>query len=481
MSRSDRGLRRLAAGTLLVAFQGTTPPGWVLRELERGLGGVTLFGFNVDGHEPPAALTAALREAGGEPVVSLDEEGGDVTRLAYHEGSPYPGNAALGAVDDAELTRQVYRAIGAELAACGINLDMAPDADVNSEADNPVIGTRAFGDEPGLVARHTVAAVEGLQAAGVAACVKHFPGHGATRVDSHLAIPVVDVTPEVLRERELAPFRAAIAAGTKSIMTAHVAVPALTGGTPATLSPAALTGLLRGELGYDGVVISDALDMHAITKSVGLAGGAVRSLAAGADLLCLGPIPGQDEVRQVIDAIVAAVDEGTLPPARLEEAAARVEALRAWFGAPGRTLPERNGVGLRAARRAVRLAGEPAPLSQPLVVEVDTPPTIAVGDVPWGLGRWLPEAEVLRLAPGSADVPALLAKAADRSLVVVVRDAHRHPDSRALVSALVTARPDATVVEMGLPVWRPDTAAYLATYGAARANAQAAAELLAGT
>src|SRR5690606_33641722 len=142
MSRSDRGLRRLAAGTLLVAFRGTTPPGWVLRELEHGLGGVTLFGLNVDlnagGHEPLAALTAALREAGGEPVISLDEEGGDVTRLAYHVGSPYPGNAALGAVDDPELTRQVYRAIGAELASCGVNLDMAPDADVNTEADNPV-------------------------------------------------------------------------------------------------------------------------------------------------------------------------------------------------------------------------------------------------------------------------------------------------------------------------------------------------------
>lgn len=481
MSRSDRGLRRLAAGTLLVAFRGTTPPGWVLRELEHGLGGVTLFGHNVDGHERVAALTAALREAGGEPVVSLDEEGGDVTRLAYHEGSPYPGNAALGAVDDVELTHQVYRAIGAELAGCGVNLNMAPDADVNTEADNPVIGTRSFGDEPALVARHTVAAVEGLQAAGVAACVKHFPGHGATRVDSHLAIPVVDVTPEVLRERELAPFRAAIAAGTRTIMTAHVAVPVLTGEMPATLSSAALTELLRGELGYDGVVVSDALDMHAITKSVGLDGGAVRSLAAGADLLCLGPIPDRDDVLAVIDAIVEAAVQGTLPPARLEEAAARVEALRAWFGTVSAAPAGLDGIGLRAARRAVRLTGRPAPLAEPLVVEVETPPTIAVGDVPWGLGPWLPGAEVLRVAPDAADVPGLLAKAVDRSLVVVVKDAHRHPDSRALVSALVTARPDTTVVEMGLPVWRPETAAYIATYGAARANAQAAAELLLGT
>ncbi|MBT2229625.1 glycoside hydrolase family 3 protein [Nonomuraea sp. NEAU-A123] len=477
MSQSDRGLRRLAAGTLLVAFQGTTAPDWVLRELENGLGGVTFFGFNVADPDRLRSLTASLRAA-GEPVISLDEEGGDVTRLAYHVGSPYPGNAALGAVDDAELTHRVYRAIGSELAACGINLDMAPDADVNTEADNPVIGTRSFGDDPALVARHTVAAVQGLQSVNVAACVKHFPGHGATRVDSHLAIPVVDVTLDVLRARELVPFRAAIGAGTKSIMTAHVAVPSLTGRTPATLSPAALTELLRGELGYDGAVITDAMDMHAITKSVGLAGGAVLSLAAGSDLICLGPLPTYDDVRHIIDEIVAAVRDGRLPAARLEEAAARLAALRAWFGSAASPSVEQNGVGLHAARRAVRLTGAMEPLVEPLVIEVDTPPTIAVGDVPWGVGPWLPQAEIIRVKPADADVPVLLAKATDRSLVVVVKDAHRNEASRELVSALVTARPDTTVIEMGLPIWRPDSAAYIATYGAARANAQAAIELL---
>ncbi|MEU8248553.1 glycoside hydrolase family 3 protein [Nonomuraea sp. NPDC048916] len=477
MSQSDRGLRRLAAGTLLVAFQGTTAPGWVSRELEDGLGGVTLFGFNVADPDQLRSLTTSLRGA-GEPVISLDEEGGDVTRLAYHVGSPYPGNAALGAVDDVELTRQVYRAIGSELAACGVNLDMAPDADVNTEADNPVIGTRSFGDDPDLVARHTVAAVQGLQSVNVAACVKHFPGHGATRVDSHLAIPVVDVTPAVLRARELAPFQAAVEAGTKSIMTAHVAVPSLTGDLPATLSGAALTGLLRGELGYDGVVISDALDMAAITDGVGLGGGAVLSLAAGSDLLCLGPRPGYDDVLRIIAEIVAAVRDGRLPVARLEESAARLAVLRSWFGTPGESPAERNGVGLHAARRAVRLTGSTAPLVEPLVIEVDTPPTIAVGDVPWGVGPWLPEAEIVRIEPAAADVALLLAKARQRSLVVVVKDAHRYEASRALVSALVAARPDATVIEMGLPIWRPGSAAYIATYGAARANAQAAVELL---
>ncbi|MEO3802744.1 glycoside hydrolase family 3 protein [Nonomuraea sp. B1E8] len=479
MSQSDRGLRRLAAGTLLAAFQGTTAPEWVLRELEHGLGGVTLFGFNVAEPGQVRDLTTALRAA-GEPVISLDEEGGDVTRLAYHVGSPYPGNAALGAVDDVELTRRVHQAIAAELAACGVNLNMAPSADVNTEADNPVIGTRSFGTDAELVARHTVAAVRGLQAGGVAACVKHFPGHGATRVDSHLAVPVVDVGLDVLRDRELAPFRAAIGAGAKSVMTAHVAVPAVTGDAPATLSGPALTGLLRGELGYDGVVVTDALDMHAITKSVGLAGGAVLTLASGADLLCLGPLPTYDDIQAIIAAIVAAVREGRLPLERLEQAAERVAALRAWFGAPHEAAAEQNGVGLHAARRAVRLTGAPEPLVEPLVIEVDTPPTIAVGDVPWGVGPYLPDAEIVRVGPAAADVPVLLAKAANRSLVVVVKDAHRHQASQALVSALLAARRDTTVIEMGLPVWQPGSAAYIATYGAARPNAQAAVELLSG-
>jgi beta-N-acetylhexosaminidase len=476
----DDFVRRLAAGSLLAAFQGTTAPDWVLRELDGGLGGVTLFGFNVADRDQLGALTASLRSA-GDPVVSLDEEGGDVTRLEYHVGSSWPGNAALGAVDDVALTTEVYGAIGAELVACGISLDMAPAADVNVAADNPVIGTRSFGTDAALVARHTAAAVHGLQSVRVAACVKHFPGHGATTVDSHLAIPVVDVSLEVLRERELVPFVAAIEAGAKSIMTAHVAVPPLTGPTPATLSPAALTGLLRDELGYDGVVVADALDMHAITGGVGLTDGAVRSLAAGADLLCLGPAPTYDDVGEIIGEIVQAVADGRLPVERLEQAAARVAALRRWCSVRPdvASRPSTNGyAGLEAARRAVRLTGAVDPLVDPLVIEIATPPNIAAGDVPWGVAPWLPHAEVLRIRPAEADPPALLTRALGRSLVVVFKDGHRHPYIRAVVSTLVSARPDAILIELGLPVWRPHAATYIATYGAARPNTQAAIELL---
>src|SRR5690606_16567501 len=158
-------------------------------------------------------------------------------------------------------------------------------------------------------------------------------------------------------------------------------------------------------------------------------------------------------------------------------AAARVGRRLAWTRAPAEPGAETTGIGLTAARRAIRLHGSPGPLVNPLVVEVETPPTIAVGEVPWGFAEWLPQAEVVRVKPDAAAGP-LLERAADRSLVVVVKDAHRSPAARAFVSALLAGRPDATVVEMGLPIWRPEAAAYLATYGAARANAQAAAELL---
>ncbi|XVQ88326.1 glycoside hydrolase family 3 protein [Microbispora siamensis] len=473
----DPGLHRLAAGALLISFRGTTAPDWVLRGLEDGLGGVCLFGFNVADGEQVAALSARLHEA-GRPVVSLDEEGGDVTRLAYHTGSAYPGNAALGAVDDVALTERVYHAMAADLARCGVNLDMGPVADVNTADDNPIIGTRSFGSSPDLVARHTVAAVRGLQSAGIAACVKHFPGHGATHQDSHLEIPLVNASLELLRERELVPFLAAIEAGAKSIMSAHVAVPDLTGTLPATLSWEALTRLLRRELGYDGVVITDALDMHAISKSVGLAEGAVMALAAGADLLCLGPLPTPEDVRGMVDHIVDAVAEGRLAAERLEEAAARVERLHDWFGATRAEVAEGDVVGLDAARRAVSLTGSAGPLVDPFVVEIDTPPTIAVGEVPWGVAPWLPQAEIVRVKPEEADAEALLGRVRDRSLIVVVKDAHRHQGSRELISELLAAHPDAVVVEMGLPIWRPGAGAYIATYGAARANAQAAVELL---
>jgi beta-N-acetylhexosaminidase len=484
---TDRStLRRLAAGTVLIAFDGTTAPAWLLRAIgDGGYAGVVHFGSNIAGEEQVAALNAQLRDAAPHPIISVDEEGGDVTRLAHAQGSPYPGNAALGAVDDPDLTERVYSAMGADLRALGFTLDFAPSGDVNSADDNPVIGTRSFAASPEVVSRHTAAAVRGLQRAGLAACVKHFPGHGATTVDSHFVLPTVDVPLDVLHKRELAPFAAAIRAGVRSVMTAHVRVPVVTGAVPATLSRPALTDLLRGELGFDGVVITDSMEMAAVRGTVGMADGAVLALAAGADLLCTGgELRGQEVVEPMVEAIVRAVEDGRLAAERLADAAARVRALASWPGTDD-AMNEDGQVGLQAARQAVRiLDGVPTRLQAPLVVELQSPPGMAVGPaVPWGLApslsALLPGTEVRRVSELDANASALASAADGRSLVIVTRDAHRYTWQYALVNELAAMRPDVVVVEMGLPAWRPSgAAAFIATYGAGRSNARAAAELL---
>ncbi len=194
-------------------------------------------------------------------------------------------------MDDVSLTRSVYAAIGADLARLGINTNLAPDADVLDLSGSAVVGTRSFGSETSLVARHVAAAIAGLQSAGVAACAKHFPGHGSTLDDSHLSLATISGTMAEIRVRDLPPFVAAIAAGSLAIMPGHLRVPELTGSLPATLSPAAVNGLLRGELGFSGVVISDALEMKAASAVFGIPEAAVLAVIAGVDLLCLGGKP----------------------------------------------------------------------------------------------------------------------------------------------------------------------------------------------
>ena len=476
----DQGLRRLALGTLLAAFPGRSAPAWAQDLLAEGLAGHTLFGTNVADAAQVAELTATLRAARPDALVAIDEEGGDVTRLAHRTGSPYPGNAALGTVDDTGLTRRVYAAIGADLVAAGINLDLAPTVDVNTADDNPIIGTRSFGADPALVARHAAAAVAGLQETGVAACAKHFPGHGATVADSHLELPTVDVPLGLLRERDLPPFAAAIAAGTRAIMTAHIRVPALTGADPATFSRAALQDLLRGDYRYDGVLVTDALEMKgAAAAAGGIPQAAVRALAAGADLLCVGAKVDATLVTEVSEEIVSAVGDGRLALSRLEDAVGRTSALAAWAATPGTQGDHDVSLGVSAARRAVRVEGSLVDLAGPLVVQLVAAHSIAEGRVPWGLGPHLDGAEQVEVVAAEASADELAALAGARPIVVVGRHTHRFPASRSLIESLAAAH-TVGVVEMGWPsTWRPAGArAFITTHGASRANARAAAEAL---
>jgi beta-N-acetylhexosaminidase len=464
---SSGGLEPADAATacLFPGFDGLAVPDWLRRWLAKGLGGVVLFARNVRDPDQVAALCTELRAERPNLLVAADEEGGDVTRLEAATGSSFPGNLALGAVDDVALTRRVAAAIAGELAAAGIDLDLAPVADVVVDSANPIVGVRSFGSDPLLVARHAAAFVEGMQSRGVAACAKHFPGHGETSADSHLELPVADADRVTLLARALPPFHAAVEAGVRAVMTAHIRFPAL-GGDPATLSPEVI-GLLRDELGFGGLVITDALEMRAISGTVGLDEGAVGALAAGADALCLGADRTPDEVERIHRAIVEAALSGRLPADRLHEAAARVAETAAWTDPkPHRDLE----AGAEAARRALRVEGDPRTGhgAGALVVECRSQATIAAGESEHGLAELLPEAEVVPVREGDS-----LPDPAGRRLVLVVRDAHRHPWQRDLF------RPEAIVVETGFPAWRPDgTAAYVVSHGAGRANLEALAERL---
>ncbi|MEU3344039.1 glycoside hydrolase family 3 protein [Streptomyces sp. NPDC006700] len=485
-------LTRDALTVLQPGFTGTTAPDWLLRRLGEGLSSVGLFGRNIASPEQLSALTAQLRAEREDVLVAIDEEGGDVTRLEVRTGSSFPGNHALGAVDDVDLTEAVARELGRRLAECGVNLNWAPSADVNSNPGNPVIGVRSFGASTDLAARHTAAYVTGLQSAGVAACTKHFPGHGDTAVDSHHAMPRIDVDAEVLQARELAPFRAAIAAGSKAVMSAHILVPALDPELPATLSRRVLTDLLRGELGYEGLIVTDGMEMRAIADNYGIRRGSVLAVAAGADAICVGGGLADDEtVTGLRDALVAAVRSGELPEERLADAAERVRALARWTAAAGSRAGARGvadpEVGLRAARRALRVtaAEDFTPLTDPPYVAALTPvANIAVGDeTPWGvaaeLGRLLPGTRTGSFA-GEDAARAALQEAGTRRVVAVVRDEHRHPWMAAALDTLLAARPDTVIIEMGVPQAPARGALHIATHGAARVCGRAAAEVLTG-
>jgi beta-N-acetylhexosaminidase len=453
-------------GVLLPGFRGTTLPPWLRARLEAGLAGVCLFGENIVSDEQVSQLCAQIHAANPSAVIAIDEEGGDVTRLAYATGSPYPGNALLGRLDDVGVTASVARAVASRLATVGVTLNLAPVADINSNPLNPVIGVRSFGSDGELVARHVAAWTAAHEAVGVATSVKHFPGHGDVAVDSHVDLPVLDIPAALLRVRELAPFQAAITAGAQTVMTSHIVVPTVDPAGPATFSAPILGGLLRGELGFTGVIVSDALDMHGASGSIGIPAAAVRALVAGVDLLCIGTRNTDDQLTEIETELADAIASGVLPAARLAEAASRVAGL-----APTQTHRGAGGELPDAARIASAFdvrpgAGMPAGAR---VIQIETAHNNAIGTVPWGLA--------------AADVPVGTLFVGDAlptgPLVLVGKDNHRHPWVRTLIDTARDAGPT-LVVDMGWP--SPDRSyADVATFGASRAVGSALAAWLAAS
>jgi beta-N-acetylhexosaminidase len=321
-------------GQLLFAgFEGTEPPPDLLGLVAQGrVGGVVLFSRNVSGPEQLRRLVDALHERAPaeHPLsVAVDQEGGRVQRLRQ-PWTEWPPMRSLGERDRIDDTRALGRALARELADLRIDLDFAPVVDVDTNPDNPVIGDRSFASTPAAVARHAVALIEGLQEQGVAACAKHFPGHGDTSLDSHLALPRIDHDLARLREIELPPFRAAAEAGVASMMTAHVVISRLDPELPATLSPAAL-GLLRDEIGYDGLVFSDDLEMAAVADHFAPRDAVRRALEAGCDALLV------CEHSALRDEVIGALE--ALPDRLLEAPARRLAAFKAHHAGGRRASP----------------------------------------------------------------------------------------------------------------------------------------------
>ncbi len=321
----------------MVGFKGPTAPPEIIDLIQHHqVGGVILFSRNIRDAQQVAALTGQLQElarAAGHPaplLISVDQENGMVRRLR-DGATAFPGNMALGAIGSEQMAADVAQATGEELKAVGINMNLAPVADVNNNPANPVIGARSFGEDPQQVARLTAAVVRGYRAAGMISTLKHFPGHGDTATDSHLALPVIPYGLDRLEAIELAPFKSGIAAGADVVMTAHIYLPALVSDKllPATVSPVILRGLLREQLGFDGVIITDCLEMEAIAAGIGIEQGTVQALKAGADLVLISH--RADHQRAGIEAALAAARDGTLSTAEIAQAAERVLRLKQRF------------------------------------------------------------------------------------------------------------------------------------------------------
>ena len=288
-------------------------------------GGILLYGHNIADPEQLTPFVRDLRALPGSPLLCVDEEGGRVSRIAGNPAFDVPRfeSAAVLAAAGPDAVREAARAIGAYLKRFGFDIDFAPVADVNTNPDNIVIGARAFSDDPAVAAPLVAACVHGLSDAGIAGCIKHFPGHGDTRADTHTDFAATTKDWGHMLACEMLPFRAGIAAGVPMVMAAHIAAPAVTGcNEPATLSPVMLTEKLRGELGFEGLIITDALEMGAITRRYGAGEAAVRALEAGADLL-LCPL----DYCAAFDAVLDAVTSGRIPQARLEASLRRIRRL----------------------------------------------------------------------------------------------------------------------------------------------------------
>lgn len=437
------GTQELAHGVIMAGITGTTFDPSLPR-----FGGYLLFAGDGATVGNVRALTDALRGRDEElpPVIAIDQEGGPVARLR-RDVEPMPSMMSLGAADDIALAQRAGEQTAFDLRRAGCTLDFAPVLDLALESANAVIGTRSFGADPRRVASMGEAFARGLRSAGVIPCYKHFPGHGATSLDSHATLPVIETDAATLRARDLVPF-AAVAPTAPAMMSAHVCVPAFDPDHPATLSRRIASDLLRAELGFRGAFVTDCLEMSAVAAN-GFVESAVAALASGADLLLF----SHDPVLAVTaaDAIATAVNEQRIPRERLEEAHARVVILRE-AGAqplPLDAFPPHPGVGREIGRRAVTLL-HGVPHADPL-----SSIAVCFGARAPMLAREAPALEELwpSIDPPAQEMQAVLTRLveSERRPLVLAQRPHRHPAQAEAIGGILERYPNTLLVSLFEP------------------------------
>jgi beta-N-acetylhexosaminidase len=500
---------------LLLAFEGKQGVTAELLEALRRYrpAGVTLFrSMNIDNPAQVRALCRDLQQAAQEAglpplLIAADQEGGQL--MAVGEGvTQLPGNMALGAVGDLQLARQAGEVLGRELAAMSINVDYAPCCDVNINPLNPGIGIRSFGEDAQSVAALCAGMIAGIQSAGVAATAKHFPGLGDTAVDPHWGAPVVPHALERLRQVELPPFASAINAGVQMIMTAHIALPAVEGDaeTPATLSSQVLGGLLRDQLGFQGVIVTDAMDMGAIRQGEALGEQAVRAVRAGVDLLLMGSNP--DDQRRVYSSLLLAAQNGRLEGEALRRSAGRVLALKDWLQKAGPQpylvvvgCAEHRQVADEIARRSLTLVRDRDKLlplrlhpDQRLAVVLPRPVDLTPADtssyvipqLAQALRRYHPRVEefLVSHAPDRQEIADLLVQLADIDCIVLgTLNAFSQPDQAEMAQAILATGIPTVAAALRLPydlAAFPQVSTFVATYSLLEPSMHALAAALFG-
>ena len=480
---------------LLLSFSGDEAP---LDRLEAFTpAGFIFYPGNVTSTEGVRAVTKTLQEASPYPLLfGIDQEGGPFTSYRVDEATLFPGAMALAATGDTSSAYRVGEATALELSHAGFNLLFGPVADVYSNPDNPIIGVRSFGAEPEMVSAFALAYQRGVLEAGVAPVAKHFPGHGDTDTDTHLALARIGKSKEKLEAVDLAPFRALIEGGIPAVMSAHIVFPALDPADPATLSRPVLTGLLREQLGFKGLVITDYMDMRAIADHYGAGEAALRSVLAGADLVIVGPDPAVQ--REVYDALLEAYRTGRLPEERVREAVARSQKLAERF-VPQREDSPPDYAAHKALAEAVASKGATLlsndgvlPLDPQARVLVVAPQPNAYGSAPH-LGSILKRhredvaSVVVSEAPTPSEVEEALAKSAAAD-VIVLGTYHwlgAFPEAMTdLATRLTELDKPLVVVALGNPddgrFLDVQPSAYLAAYGYREANLKGVTAVLLG-